>query len=192
MPSTTSRSRLSKPLTSTRTGTTSSGRTRTALSASAPSCRSSSTTPSFGSSSQASWSHQTWRLILKEKNCLENCIKIQFWFCDMCKLLNFPNFSSVGKLNTIFKTIFKTNFSFRISLKWIWNFVFLKCHTRFRDGKLTQFPLPGIFPRLLTLVQFYYLPLVRELLLSMGCCAASKRGVESLLRFAWLNSSTIR
>lgn len=41
---------------------------------------------------------------------------------------------------------------------------------------------PGIFPRLLTLVQFYYLPLVRELLLSMGCCAASKRGVESLLR----------
>jgi len=40
---------------------------------------------------------------------------------------------------------------------------------------------PGIFPRLLTLAQFYYLPLVRELLLAMGCCAASRRGVESLL-----------
>ena len=54
-----------------------------------------------------------YTFLAKLENCLENCIEIQFWFCDMCKLLNFPNFPSVGKL----KTIFKTNFSFGISLQ---------------------------------------------------------------------------
>ena len=46
----------------------------------------------------------------KEKNCLENCLEIQFWYCDMCKLLTFAHFPSVGKLNTILKTIFRTIF----------------------------------------------------------------------------------
>ena len=46
----------------------------------------------------------------EEKNCLENCLEIQFWFCDMCKLLTFPHFPSVGKLKIIFKTIFKIIF----------------------------------------------------------------------------------
>jgi hypothetical protein len=41
---------------------------------------------------------------------------------------------------------------------------------------------PGIFPRVLTLKQFYWLPAVREFILSNGGCAASKQGIEALLR----------
>ena len=37
------------------------------------------------------WSGDQFR----RKNCLENCLEIQFWFCDMCKLLTFPHFPSV-------------------------------------------------------------------------------------------------
>jgi hypothetical protein len=41
---------------------------------------------------------------------------------------------------------------------------------------------PGIFPRVLTLKQFYWLPAVREFIFCLGGCAASKQGMEALLR----------
>jgi len=41
---------------------------------------------------------------------------------------------------------------------------------------------PGIRPRLLTLKHFHYLPGIREMLLSNGCCAASRESIETLLR----------
>ena len=41
---------------------------------------------------------------------------------------------------------------------------------------------PGIRPRLLTLKHFHYLPGIKEMLLSNGCCAASRESIETLLR----------
>ena len=41
---------------------------------------------------------------------------------------------------------------------------------------------PGIRPRLLTLKHFHYLPGIKEMLLSNGCCAASRESIETLLK----------
>jgi hypothetical protein len=41
---------------------------------------------------------------------------------------------------------------------------------------------PGIFPRLMAFRQLHWIPGFKEMLLSTGCCAASKEGIEVLLR----------
>ena len=41
---------------------------------------------------------------------------------------------------------------------------------------------PGLFPRMLTLNQNFFLPGTRDLILGTGACSASKQGIESLLK----------
>ena len=42
---------------------------------------------------------------------------------------------------------------------------------------------PGLFPRMLTLKHFYFIPGIREMLYSNGLCAASKKGMDALLKY---------
>lgn len=50
---------------------------------------------------------------------------------------------------------------------------------------------PGIHPRLMTLPFSFMAPFGRELQLASGCCAASKQGIESILRREGINEAKL-
>ena len=52
------------------------------------------------------------------------------------------------------------------------------------------FVLAGLFPRLLTLQGMFWFPGYRDFFLSTGACAATKKGMESLLRLIFIPSSS--